>query len=622
VGLIVRFSLRCCVCLAVCFFCPLATHAQTPTPPWPGSVQTVRGDWNAANPPQDGWVGVGLPDDWRPRWPAFDGVVWYRLNWDIAGQAEDTGLFVDYLNLAGTISINGNELQRDANLVEPLSRMWNTPRYLLLPASMLHAGENEILIRVSGFADHQPALGQVAIGSPVAMQAIWKRAHWLRVDLQWLNLGIGTTLGTFFLALWLIRRRETAFGWYAAQQAAWFVFSYNFISISSWPFATTDAYSAAITASYLVYDACSAMFMLRIMGRHWPRVEAAMWFLTALVVLGMLLTPHARLGEMRNALSLFSMAMIIVTTAVFLYLAWWRHGNIPQRVLSLIALGVLMARAHDFLVFLRLIASNFYLVTYAETLSMVGFALTLAWTFATNIRRIESFNSELTSSVARAREELATTLERQHELELVHARLDERLTLAHDLHDGLGGILIGNIATFEEAPETVPTRTVLELLRELRDDLRLIIDTASSQTYGEDSLGELVALLRHRMTRLFEARRIAIRWHIEGVDRLRLASTQSMDVLRILQEALSNALKHSGATGVEVDLVLADRHLRMEVRDNGVGLPANGGTPGTGIRSMRMRARRLGALLIVDAEAGVTFIRLDIPVSPPVHAAG
>ena len=621
-GSIVRISLRCCLWLAICFFCPLTTQAQAPIPQWPGNVHAVRGDWNITIPPREGWVDVDLPDDWRRRWPQFDGVVWYRLNWNIEGPAEDRGLFVDYLNLAGTISINGNELQRDANLVEPLSRMWNTPRYLLLPASMLHTGENEILIRVSGFADYQPALGNVTIGSPAAMLAVWKRTHWLRVDLQWLNLGIGTTLGTFFLALWLIRRRETAFGWYAAQQAAWFVFSYNFISVSAWPFATTDAYSAAITASYLIYDACSAMFMLRIMGRHWARTETAMWLVTGLVIAGMLLTPHARLGEMRNALSLFSMAMIIVTTAVFLHLAWRRNGNIPQRVLSLIALAVLLARAHDFLVFLGLIASNLYLVTYAETLSMVGFALTLAWTFATNIRRIESFNSELTSSVARAREELATTLERQHELELVHARLDERLTLAHDLHDGLGGILIGNIATFEEAPETVPTRTVLDLLRELRDDLRLIIDTASSQTYGEDSLGELVGLLRHRMTRLFEARRIAIRWHIEGIDRLRLTSTQSMDVLRILQEALSNALKHSGATGVEVDLIHAERRLLMEVRDNGVGLPANGGTPGTGIRSMRTRARRLGAQLTVNADGGVTFIRLDVPKPASPRVAG
>jgi len=605
-----RFLLRLCACLAMGFFCVSLVQAQTT---WSGRVQVARGDANIMAAPEEGWIDTSLPDNWRSHWPEFDGVAWYRLSWTIDAPVEEAGLFVDYLNLAGVIRVNGHELVRDSSLVEPLSRMWNTPRYLLLPATLLHAGENVILIRISGSTHHQPALGQVAIGTPTAMRSVWEKAHWLRIDMQWLNLGIGTTLGSFFLALWLIRRRETAFGWYAAQQAAWFVFSLNFVWISTWPFRTTDSYVIAITSSYIIYDACNAMFILRFMERRWPRVEAVMWLLIAFAIATMLLTPHSSIDETRDAMAVFSMSLIVVTTTVFLYLAW-HHGNVPQRVLALIALIVLMARAHDFLVFLKLIASNLYLVTYAETFSMIGFALTLAWTFVANIRRIESFNEELSSSVTRARAELASTLERQHELEIVHARLDERLTLAHDLHDGFGGMLIGNIATLEEAPETIPTRTVLDLLRELRDDLRLIIDTVSSQTYGEDSLGELVALLRHRMTRLFEARKIVIRWQIEGIDKLRLTPAQSMDVLRVLQEALSNVLKHSGATGAEVDLIHADSCLRMEVRDNGVGLPEKNPKPGTGIRSMRARARRLGAQLTVDVDGGVTLVRLDMPL--------
>lgn len=58
------------------------------------------------------------------------------------------------------------------------------------------------------------------------------------------------------------------------------------------------------------------------------------------------------------------------------------------------------------------------------------------------MRRIEGFNVEHNESVAEARAELAATLERQHELELAHARLGERVNLAHDQHDGLGGMLI------------------------------------------------------------------------------------------------------------------------------------------------------------------------------------
>lgn len=618
--LIARIPLLGCLWVAICLLCAATAHARSPLPAWPGTAQAARSDWSATTPPRSGWVDVSLPDDWSSRWPDFDGVVWYRLTWTAHEPNQEVGLYIDHLSLAGVVAVNGHELLRDESLVEPLSRMWNTPRYLLLPAPLLREGENEILMRVSGSIYYQPALGRVAIGAPEEMRALRNWGRWLRIEMQWLTLGIGTTLGTFFFALWLIRRSETAFGWYAAQQAAWLVFSLNLVWTSTWPFHDSDTYSALVSSSYVIYDACNAMFVVRFMGRRWPRAEAAMWLIVAVAAAAMFLTPHEYVGEMRNALAWLSMSMIAITTTVFLYLAW-HHGNVPQRVLSLIALAVFFVRAHDFLVFFKVIVSSLYLVTYAETLSMVGFALTLAWIFAANIRRIESFNQELSRTVAHARTELAATLERQHELEIVHARLDERLTLAHDLHDGLGGMLIGNIATLEEAPETIPTRTVLDLLRELRDDLRLIIDTASSQTYGEDSLGELVALLRHRMTRLFEARRIAIHWHISGIDKLRLTSGQSMDILRILQEALSNVLKHSGATGAEIDLAHVDHYLRLEVRDNGVGLPEGSAKPGTGIRSMRIRARRLNARLSVDASEGTTLIRLDMPLPVAAQAA-
>ena len=111
---------------------------------------------------------------------------------------------------------------------------------------------------------------------------------------------------------------------------------------------------------------------------------------------------------------------------------------------------------------------------------------------------------------------LRATLSRQY-LELVHARLGERVNLAHDLHDGLGGMLIGNIAALEQASDSLPSREVLDMFRELRDDLRLIIDTASAQHYGEHSLAELLAPLRAASQRAQSVRGATIstvNWHL------------------------------------------------------------------------------------------------------------
>lgn len=590
---------------------------------WPGSVKAARSDWQAQEAPEDGWVGVTLPDDWSRRWPGFDGVVWYRLSWTVPavrdeaglrgmGQAEagllEAGLFIDYLSMTGAISVNGQWLARDASLVEPLSRSWNLPRYFLLAPPLLREGENSLLVRVSGFAADQPGLGTVLVGAPEPLRLTYAHAYTERQTLNLAGLAIGTALGVMFLLVWLLRRSETAYGWYAIAQLAWFLPAWNLLSASVWPFPDTDTYAKAVTCLVMLNCSAYALFVLRFCGLRWPRRETALWLLVALAWAGMIATPHAARGEMRGLLTLLSALILCTAQGIFIGFAWTR-GRTDQRVLSL-CLGVACAAGvHDMLLMLSLIGGSTYYSTATEYLSMIGVAVVLAWNFSRSLHRIERFNAELQHNIAEARSELAATLSREHELELVHARLGERVNLVHDLHDGLGGMLTGNIAELEQAPEKLPSRRVLDMLRSLRDDLRLIIDSASAQHYGEQSLAEMIAPLRHRMTRLFEAHAIAAHWRIGELDSVRLTPAQNLDVLRLLQEALANVLRHSGAERVEIAIEADAEELRIAVRDNGRGIAAGEGE-GTGMRSMQARARRLGAVLSVASGAAGAQVRL------------
>lgn len=574
-------------------------------------VQAARSDGWASAAPAAGWVDVNLPDDWGRRWPGFDGVVWYRLRWQQAEPLADTALFIEYLNMAGSVAVNGVLLQRDASLVEPLSRSWNTPRYVLLAPPLLRAGENEALLRVSGHAADRAGLGPVQVGDAATLRVAYERAYWLRQRINVVGLAIVSTLGLFFITLWLMRRAEVAYGWYGAQQLAWFVCGWNIVAGSPWPFASTDAYAALVTCALMLYCACYAMFVLRFFDRRWPRRERLLWCLTALACLAALVASHAQRGPVRDLLVALASLEVLAINLTFLWLAW-RGGRTDQRVLSLCALVAALAGIHDALLIMRVIGGNTYYATVTAHLTVIGVAVALGWNFVRSLRRIEGFNAELQRNVDEARTELASTLQRQHELELVHARLGERVSLAHDLHDGLGGMLIGNIAALEQAPESVPSREVLAKFRELRDDLRLIIDTAAAQHYGEHSLAELLAPLRHRMTRLFEAHEVEVQWRTGGLEQIYLTTTQSLDLLRIVQEALANVLKHSGAGRVEVALHGDTAGLRLEVRDDGRGLPPDL-APGTGLRSMQARARRLGAALWLGAEGDATVVRLRRP---------
>ena len=567
-------------------------------------------------PPATGWVDVTLPDMWSTRWPGFDGVVWYRLSWRQPRADTPLAFALDYLNMAGAIYLNGTLLMRDGHLAEPLSRAWNTPRYLLLPGALLREGSNTLLVRVSGMAGYQGGLGAAVVGDPARIRARFENARWLRNRMQLFSLAISATLGCLFLSVWLMYREKSVYGWFALMSLAWWICGYNQVATSPWPFASTDGWEIANTIALLLYSVSFTIFILRFCERRWPRYEFALWSALVLASAALLFTPHAHIAQMRAILSSVQAIHYFATCFVFLVYAW-RSRRPELRILGCCAAVFVAAGVHDLLSFLGLLHDNLYFAALTAQVLMVGMALMLGRQFVENLRRIERFNHELTQSVEAARHDLARTLHRQHDLEITNARLGERLKFAHELHDGLGGTLFSSIVTLERAPLDVPPHRFLAILRELRDDLRFIIDSSRGEQYGEISLAEQIAPLRHRLTRLFEAQGIEWNWQQSGIDAFLLPSTQSLDVTRILQEALTNVFKHSGASHVDVDIHRDADGLRLTVHDNGVGftLDADGSHTGTGMQSMRARAGRLGGRFDVRSSPGSTLVTLDIPLA-------
>ena len=96
---------------------------------------------------------------------------------------------------------------------------------------------------------------------------------------------------------------------------------------------------------------------------------------------------------------------------------------------------------------------------------------------------------------------------------------------------------------------------------------------------------------------------------------LPLSDEQELVIYRVAQEALTNVIRHSGAESASVDLVKRDGSVVLEVRDDGVGLPADVDRDSNGIRGMRERALLVGAQLDVRRqEPRGTAVRLELPV--------
>jgi len=603
--------------IGLCLVLVLAAGTALAQPVPELRAEAVRAtSWDDTAPPAEGWLPVTLPDSWGPRWPGFDGVVWYRLTWEQPAPVRDTGLLLHYLNMAGEVSLNGTPISRDPSLVEPLTRAWNTPRYWLLAPPLLRPGSNTLLVRVSGLSAYQAGLGPVDLGPPSALQAAFEHERIVRRDLQVLGLALSAAVSAFFAAAWLLRRRETAYGWFALMSVLWLLFGYNQIATSPWPFADNHGWQALNTSLLLLFDVAYLVFALRFCQARKPRLEAFALLVAAAGVLDLWLASGAGLPAHRAVWTLVGgLTAIAVNCGAIVHAL--RHRGSPMRSLAPFMAVSAAAAGHDLLVFTQVIDSNTYYTTMSSYVLLLGMAMTQAARFVQSLDRIEHFNTELIEEVNAAKSELAATLAQQHALALAHARIGERVNLVSDLHDGLGGMLLGSIATLERRPEALSAPQLLAMLKSLRDDLRLIIE-ATGQSEGPLAFGELLAPLRHRISQSLDASGIDCRWRVAGLETLELSPSQSLELLRFLQEALTNVLKHSASRRVDVRVQCADGALQLSVRDDGRGFVVEAAAKGqgAGLRSLHARARRLKAELRLASRPGETQVVLRMPLAP------
>ena len=579
-------------------------------------AEAVRSDWSAQTPPPEGWVPVELRDLWEKRWPDHDGVVWYRVRWQQADASQPIGLLLDYTCLAAAVSLNGQPIDRDASLVEPLSRKWHVPRYYTVPPALLREGQNELLVRVSGLAAYQPAFGTVSVGDPVVLRGQYERERFARRDMQIFDAAVGLVLAAMIGIFWLLRPQDTLYGWYALSAVFGRLYDWNFIAGSPWPFRTTDGWQAFIAAVFVASAATHTIFLLRFSERQWPRFERALLALAGVTLMLALLLPQW-MGPLRNLYVSPTILFLYVVSVVFVVFAL-RSGRRDFQVLAACISVPLLVSLHDLGVYMGWYGGVSYLGSFTSPVMLLGMGFVLAYRFAQTMKRVEGFNAELQREVQAATTTLADTLNQQHALALAHSRAGERLQLVRDLHDGFGGTLVGAITRLQQAPDDTPKAEVVDLLRDMRDDLRLVIDTTAQE---QADLATLIAPLRHRASRLLEAADIDAHWQVNGLEGLQLGPGRSLDLLRLLQEALTNVFKHSRAARVDVQLQRAGDRLQLRVRDDGVGLagaraPAEARV-GAGLASMRHRAQRLGAELRIagDIEGKGTTLELDLPLA-------
>lgn len=220
---------------------------------------------------------------------------------------------------------------------------------------------------------------------------------------------------------------------------------------------------------------------------------------------------------------------------------------------------------------------------------------------------------------------LASSLEglRAAALEREAAVGEERALIARELHDSIAQSLaflkiqvqLLRTAVQKQQPQQVEA-TLDELdvgLRESINDVRELLVHFRTRTNTDD----IEAALQETLQKFQHQTGLPTRLQIEG-EGLPLPADVQVQVLHVLQEALSNVRKHAGASHVSLD-VIKGAQWRFTVRDNGSGFDPHHthGASHVGMKIMRERAQRIGAEVDVVSSAGQgTAVTLTLPPYP------
>ncbi len=171
------------------------------------------------------------------------------------------------------------------------------------------------------------------------------------------------------------------------------------------------------------------------------------------------------------------------------------------------------------------------------------------------------------------------------------AREEERRRLRRDLHDGLGPRLTGIAFTADAARLAAANSATTPMLDRIRHEAEMAIEEIRALAYGlrPPALDEL-GLLGAIQVKIDALHGLPI--DVEACDLPPLSAAVEVAAYRIVMEALTNVVRHSGATRADVALRLDDDCLEIAVSDNGT----SGGewAPGIGLTSMGERASELG----------------------------
>jgi two-component system, NarL family, sensor histidine kinase UhpB len=560
---------------------------------------------------------VTLPDDWAQTRPRFEGNVWYRVGFDRPASVDAQELLALYIERACSnveVYLNGQRIFSGGRMSEPVTRNCHYPQLVALPGALVRERDNLLELQVHGHSLQRVASRQRAGGlsslkvGPQALLApeYASRLFWNVTAVELVSLAL-VVLGCVMIGLGLMNRREAYLSYFG-----WLSLTWGALSARLWwrdiPW-DNGVIEVLFLTGFAPLVALTVQFLLSYADLRSRWIEKALLVQCVLAPASLLLAGPAWLFFMSSIWSPLFALEGVAATALHLVVTWRRkrHDFWPMAVLLFaVSCIVLYQQALQRGLFE---APDLPLMQLVVPLLFVGIGARLLQVFARALSAAVDGRETLEARVAQITTEIEQNFAQLAELRVEQVTEKERKRIAGDLHDDLGAKLLTIVHTSES--ERIST-----LAREALEEMRLSVRGLTGKPMRlADALADWRA---ETVLRLGQAN-IEADWRSppEETDQL-LPARGFVQTTRILREAVSNIIKHSGASHCKVRCTINVGQFGLTVQDNGKGIPMelDGKLDrGHGMSSMKHRAKQMQGQCLVESGPGYgTVIRLTLPL--------
>ncbi|MFM1980991.1 MAG: hypothetical protein RLZ68_2256 [Pseudomonadota bacterium] len=580
---------------------------------------------------------VVLPDNWDSTHPSDSRYVWYTLALETPQAWRDLalGVYLPAVGMNAELYLNGMRMGSIGRMEEPVTRHFYTPLLFHMPVGLLRAvGEHNVLqILVVGYPKHRNGLGTVYVGPMEPLRAAWLwRGFWQNTGTL-ISSVLTLMLGAYVLMLWARERSNAVFGWFGLAALVWGLRNLNLV-VTELPFSNL-LWSKLSVIGAVGFVGFFALFTLRYCEFADPRPaslpaswlgwrQRVIWAFMVMAPVALLLgEDFEKTRSIFKYVGFFGIALTCWTQAKLSALAW-RARSTETILIALAGLVYIALMLNDYAVTNdQHLLGQYYLRQYAAMPLFIAVGAMLTRRYIAALEQTRQLSESLQTQVQDQHDLLVRNFEKLRHVEREKTQALERERLMRDLHDGLGLHLLS--AMVQARTPGADMALLSSTLQDCLDDLRVAVDSLAGD---ERDPVAVLGTLRFRMAPRMEAAGVTLAWEIDDhIPELPwLDPHKVLHLLRIVQEALTNAMRHSQATVVTMSVRNAHlengaHYVEVAVRDNGVGLQPNargglGGSGGHGVGNMHVRAKSLGGWLHIDDGPPGCKVVLNVPVDP------